>query len=223
LVRIWDGSRLSRNVLVTDFDGTITNRDFYGLVVAEYAQGIAPDHFARYSRGEITHFEAMRSIFSHAPHDVAALDALIARTDPDPDLAAAVDHLREHDWDLIIVSAGCSWYIARILANAGVIAEVHANPGQPEPGRGLVLELPRDSPYFAPDNGIDKSAVVRAAQRRYEKVAFAGDGRPDLTPATLVDPGLRFARRWLARELATRGVPFKPFQRWSQIPHALAK
>lgn len=202
---------MASSVLITDFDGTITEREFYALVPG------MPAIWAEYTAGRITHFEAMRRVFALAPSDHAALERMLAALGPDPRLAAAVETLRAHGWEVVVVSAGSSWYIDRILERAGVRVEVHANPGHIEPGRGLVLELPRESPFFSLETGIDKAAVVRDALGRFQRVAFAGDGPPDLDGALLAAPDLRFARRWLARDLAARGVPFQPFDHWSEI------
>ena len=102
-------------------------------------------------------------------------------------------------WELLVVSAGSSWYVERVLRRAGVAATVYSNPGHLEKGRGLVLEkLDRSSPYHSASVGVDKSAVVRHALHVAEMVAFAGDGPPDLQPALLVRPELRFARGFLA-------------------------
>jgi 2-hydroxy-3-keto-5-methylthiopentenyl-1-phosphate phosphatase len=138
-------------------------------------------------------------------------------------LSAAAERLHRAGWELIVVSAGCSWYIERILAAAGVAATVHANPGRIEAGRGLVVEKPRDSRFFSEDVGIDKPAVVRDALSRYPSVAFAGDGPPDIAPALLVDAGMRFARGFLADELERRGEEFHHFGRWSEIVDRLCQ
>jgi 2,3-diketo-5-methylthio-1-phosphopentane phosphatase len=203
--------------LVSDFDGTITGRDFYELIAERYMPRDPTDYFAEYRKGRRTHFEAMQAFFRHAPSDPVLLEVLLRETEPDPHLAASALRLEAAGWDLIIVSAGCSWYIERILAAAGVSAVVHSNPGRIEPGRGLVLRLPTESPFFSPDTGIDKCAVVRDAQSRYRAVAFAGDGAPDIRPALLVPPANRFARRFLAQALESRGEPCQPFEAWSQI------
>ena len=205
-------------VLVTDFDGTITERDFYQLVI-DHAP--AADCWGEYLSGRLTHFEAMRAILAHAPTDEATLAGMLAETRPDPQLGAAAAALRRAGWELVVASAGCAWYIERILRAAGVRAEVHANPGRIEPGRGLAMELPRASRFFSAQTGIDKEAVVRDALARSGRVAFAGDGPPDLAPALLVEGGLRFARGWLAGELVRRGLAFQPFRRWSEIAAAL--
>src|SRR5690606_28628169 len=126
-----------------------------------------PDFFADYWAGRITHFEAMQAYFHFAPTDREALDRLLLDTKPDPQLADCVRRLEANGWDFVIVSAGSTWYIAEILRRAGVSATIHANPGHIEEGRGLVLRLPRESPFFSRQIGIDKAAVVRDALKRY--------------------------------------------------------
>ena len=123
-------------------------------------------------------------------------------------------------WELWVVSAGSSWYVERVLRQAGVAASVYSNPGGLENGRGLVLDP--TSPFHSASAGVDKSAVVRHALHIAETVAFAGDGPPDLQPALLVRPNLRFAREFLAKALRARGEAFWPFSRWSEIAGELA-
>ncbi|HWQ54311.1 MAG TPA: HAD-IB family phosphatase [Bryobacteraceae bacterium] len=204
-----------RSILISDFDGTITEHEFYALVLARNS-GV-PDYFAELQQGRLTHFEAMAAVFSHAPSDQAALDEMLAAMHPDARFASAVDLLRQAGWELVIASAGSAWYIERVLRAAGVDATVHASPGRIEPGRGLVLEPPRNSAYYHPERGIDKEALVRDALERSDRVAFAGDGPLDLGPALMVEPRFRFARRWLARELRRRREPFHVFEHWPDI------
>ena len=60
-----------------------------------------------------------------------------------------------------------------------------------------------------------------AGQSAYERVAFAGNGPPDLDAALSVPPELRFARDWLADELSRRKESFHRFSQWSQIADRL--
>lgn len=209
------------NLLVSDFDGTVTENDVYSLVIDRHLPAGAPDIWGAYLAGELTHFEAMARYMEFFPTEPAAMERLLEATRPDPGLADAIRRLREGGWEVVIVSAGSSWYIHRILASAGVQVPVHSNPGRIEPNRGLVLELDRESPFFHSLIGVDKSAVVRDALARYERVAFAGDGPPDLEPSLLVEGDLRFARGWLANELKRRQLPYRPYRRWSGIAAAL--
>lgn len=212
---------MNDSAFVSDFDGTITDSDVYALIAERYMPKGHPDYFAEYRAGHITHFEAMQAYFHHAPSEPEALDRLLRDTKPDPRLAACVRLLEAHGWDLIVVSAGSSWYIERILGTAGVSATIHSNPGQIAGSRGLVLRLPEESPFFSPGVGMDKAAVVRAALARYRRVAFAGDGPPDVEPALLVAPSLRFARRFLAEALDALGEPYQRYRTWSEVVEAL--
>ena len=209
-------------ILVSDYDGTITDRDFYSVLAERYIPAGTPDYFGRYREGRITHFEAMAAYFAFAPSDEQQLEELLAASQPDPDLGTAAALLQRAGWELFVVSAGSSWYVERVLGRAGVAATVYSNPGRVEDGRGLVLErLDPSSPFHSAAVGVDKSAVVRHAIRLAETVAFAGDGPPDLEPALLVRPELRFARGFLADALRERGEAFRPFTRWSEVAREL--
>jgi HAD superfamily phosphoserine phosphatase-like hydrolase len=211
----------ARRILVSDFDGTMTRFDFFELARRDLPSAAGRDHWQDYVDGRITHFEALSRIFGAIRAGRPAVEEVIRRMELDPALPGAVARLRAAGWDVVVASAGCDWYIHRLLGGAGLELEVHANPGTFSPEAGLVLSAPTGSPYFTPATGIDKAAVVRAALARHPGAAFAGDGRPDLEPSGLVDPGLRFARGWLADHLARAGQPFHPFESWSEIADRL--
>jgi 2-hydroxy-3-keto-5-methylthiopentenyl-1-phosphate phosphatase len=207
-----------RKIFISDYDGTITDNDFYSLLAERYIPADTPDYFAQYREGRITHFEAMAAYFAFAPTEEQEIEKLLEATRADPNLGESAELLQRSGWELLVVSAGSSWYVERVLRQAGVNAPIFSNPGRLESGRGLVLEkLDSSSPYHSASVGVDKSAVVRHAQRIAQKVAFAGDGPPDLQPALLVRPELRFARGFLADALRQRGEAFRPFSRWSEI------
>ncbi len=210
-------------IFVSDYDGTVTGKDFYSLLAERYLPRDTPDYFAQYREGQISHFDAMAAYFSFAPTEEQQLEELLAASQPDPDLAASAALLRDAGWKLWVVSAGSSWYVERVLSRAGVAATVYSNPGRLENGRGLILEkMESSSPYHSASEGVDKSAIVRHALRVAETVAFAGDGPTDLQPALLIRPELRFARGLLAEALQARGEAFQPFSRWSEIARELA-
>jgi 2-hydroxy-3-keto-5-methylthiopentenyl-1-phosphate phosphatase len=210
-----------QRILVSDFDGTMTKHDFFDLARRDLPSAADHDFWQDFVDGKITHFEALAGIFASIRTDWPTVEDLVDRMELDPALPDAVARLRAADWDIIVASAGCDWYIRRLLAKAGVQLEIHANPGVFAPETGLVLSLPVDSPYFKRETGIDKSAIVRAALARDPRAVFAGDGRPDLAPARLVAADSRFARGWLARHLQNSHEGFRPFETWSQIADQL--
>lgn len=210
-------SNTPHRILVSDFDGTMTQHDFYRLAIAELVPADTPNYWADYRAGRITHHEALRRYFASIRASEAEILAVVDRMELDPRLAESVAALRAAGWEIIVASAGCAWYIRRLLAAAGVELTVYSNPGHYENGRGLVMELPSDSAYFSANLGVDKTEIVRSHLAAGLDVAFAGDGFPDVDAARLVPAEMRFARGDLATVLAREGLAFEPYQTWSEI------
>lgn len=201
----------------------MTREDFYQLALKHLLPSDVPDHWVDYRSGRITHFQALQAYFAAIRADEPAVRAILARMQLDPHLASGVADLDRAGWDVVITSAGCAWYIRILLAEAGVELPVHSNPGRFEHGRGLLMELPTAGPFFSPTVGVDKAAVVRQGLLDHRRVAFAGDGFPDLDAARLVPESLRFARADLAQALDREGLGFRPFTRWSEVARSLCE
>lgn len=211
----------TRGVLVSDFDGTMTRRDFYQVFRERYLPDDAPDFWTQYRAGQLTHFEALRDIFASASPGEAALLSITDEMGLDPALGESLERLRSAGWEVVVVSAGCEWYIRHLLKRANVHVECHANRGRVENGR-LIMELPTGSPYFSSETGIDKAGAVRRVIERGLTAAFAGDGYPDLEAALLVPEDLRFARGDLASALRSRMASFRDFDRWADVAEAIS-
>ncbi|MBP3956993.1 HAD-IB family phosphatase [Gemmata sp. G18] len=211
------------SVFVSDFDGTMTRHDFYKLAVESLMPPGTPNYWAEYRAGTITHFEALRRYFASIRMSEAEVLAVVDGMELDPQLPAAVEDLGRAGWSVVVASAGCAWYIHRLLAAAGVSIEVNANPGRFETGAGLLMQMPTDSPYLSQTLGVDKAGVVRRHLGAGRTVAFAGDGFADADAARLVADELRFARADLAQVMTQEGRPFHPFETWSDIARVLLR
>ncbi len=216
-------SGLQSNVLVTDFDGTMTAVDFFDVILEVVPTETMPDYWGECVAGRLTHVEALHGIFQHAPRDLSVLEALLPKTQLDPRTSDSVRRLKKHGWDVVVVSAGSQWYIDRILAPITSEVRIIANPGGFTPEAGLSMTWPpRVVPWYSAHFGIDKAAIIRELQSRGTKrIAFAGDGRPDLAAARVVTEENRFARSWLAEMLGSEGLAYRPFEKWSDISDAL--
>lgn len=205
-------------ILVTDFDGTFTRRDFFDLVLERHDPPGARALWDRFLAGGMTPFEGIAGVLGSLRTDEAGALALVAAMDPPPGAAAAARALQAAGWEIVVASAGCRWYIERVLAALGLEFTIHANGGWFAPERGVVMEADPGSPYFDVALGIDKQAVVRAASARDAVVAFAGDSpQTDGPAALLVPPERRFATGALARRFAAGGVPHQAFTAWPDI------
>jgi 2-hydroxy-3-keto-5-methylthiopentenyl-1-phosphate phosphatase len=150
-----------------------------------------------------------------------------------PGARSAIEELAAGGWAVVVVSAGCEWYIRRhFLANGIPVSDkceprqagdvvILACPGAFVPGQGLQIRMPTRHPYVSHSTGVDKLAFTRALLERYEDVAFAGDGRPDRAPALEVRAERRFATGWLADDLEEERIPFHRFTVWSEIAGTL--
>ncbi len=210
------------NILVSDFDGTLTQVDFFQAVLSEIVQddlAIWNDYVA----GRITHFEALAGYYRQIDWEEDRLLALVHNLGFPEDFLGWVERLGEGGFGVVIASAGCEWYIHKLVEKSGARDKVtvHANHGTFVEGQGLVMELPRRSPFFEPNIGISKEGVVAHWQSQGKNVAFSGDGPTDLKAALLVDPSMRFARGTLATTLRQMGQSFIPFSDWTEVPKHL--
>jgi HAD superfamily phosphoserine phosphatase-like hydrolase len=208
-------------ILISDFDGTLTNRDYFQLILDRYRPPEAQEIWDRFKSGGLSHFEAIAGVFASLRTDLAGAEALVRELDPSPGLGQAVRRLQAAGWELQIASAGCGWYIERFLVWQGIEAEFHACPGEFVPGKGLVMRPATGSRFADEEHGIDKPAVVRAALARDPVVAVAGDSGTDHDGLLLVPAERRFARRWLADDLRAEGQGFHTFEHWPEIVDCL--
>lgn len=210
-------------LLISDFDGTMTRHDFYRLVSQQLIPSNMPDYWAQYRSGERTHFSALQAIFGtlRVPRD--ELLAVVEQMEFDSGIPDAVARLQQGGWQVQVVSAGCRWYIERLLGPLAQSLTIYANPGYYSEESGLVMEMPDDDSFPSVSLGVDKGAIVRHHLELGDTVAFAGDGRPDLEAARQVSDSLRFARGDLAEELAAEGRAFQSFDRWTEIGDRLLR
>jgi 2-hydroxy-3-keto-5-methylthiopentenyl-1-phosphate phosphatase len=205
-------------VVCVDFDGTITDRDTFDVLVDTCA---TPEDWARYRahlrkgsmslRDELT----VQAGFIRLSLDEA--DALLAvHSRVEPSFVRFVERCEREGIPVTILSAGIGSLSARALARAGIgRLSLLSNDAIPSP-KGWQMVF-RD----ASDNGFDKAASVRALQSEGNAVTFVGDGYSDFDAAVAAD--VRFAKRdhALARFLKLKGVEFTPFSSFTEIERAL--
>lgn len=208
-------------VLVSDFDGTLAHPDFYQLVRARLVPDSTPDYWRDYREGAISHFDALKQYFIAAEGGESALEQVLDAIALPEDLPGLVARLRERGWAVVVVSAGCQWYIDRLLARARCGLPVITNPGAIEAGR-LVMRRPDSSPFRCEENGIDKRAVVEQLVKAGKRVAYCGDGYTDVPAAKLIDEQHRYARADLAEALDQEQLAYHPFSDWRGIVEGLA-
>lgn len=212
-----------RKILITDFDGTLCRQDFYQLVIQHLLPPGVPNYWQQYLAGTITHFEVLQKYFAEIRQSEAEVDQILTRMELEPELPQCLSNLREAGWQVAVASAGCGWYIEKLLKHLDPPVVVHTNPGKFVEGQGLLMSLPYGLQFFSPITGIDKTAIVKAAiaQVGEQSVAYAGDGHTDVIPSLLVPAKQRFARGDLATVLDRKKQAYQPFTRWKEVAEGL--
>lgn len=212
-----------KRILITDFDGTLCRHDFYQLVVAHLLPATVPNYWQDYLDAKLTHFEVLRHYFAEIRCSEAELASFLSRMELEPELPALLKRLREAGWEVVVASAGCGWYIQKLLEPLEDPPVVHTNPGRFVEGQGLLMSLPYGLQFFSPITGIDKIAITKAAivQVGAPNVAYAGDGLTDVIPSLLVPESQRFARSDLAAALTSKKQPYRNFERWRDVAEGL--
>lgn len=212
-----------RRILITDFDGTLCRQDFYQLVITQLLPATVPNYWQQYLDNKITHFEVLQKYFAEIRCSEEDLEALLTKMELEPELPHWVKELRTAGWQIAVASAGCGWYIEKLLKHIEPPLVIHTNPGKFVEGQGLLMSRPYGLQFFSPITGIDKTAIVKAALALEEPklVAYAGDGTTDIIPSLLVPEQLRFARSELARHLDSKGQRYQAFDRWGEVAERL--
>lgn len=209
---------------VSDFDGTITPEDFFWYVSERYLdeQALAP--WQRYLEGRETHLNALNQIFAKIHVPVAAFDDFIKTIPYDQNFPETAVLCREKNIPFYICSAGCDYYINRIIGpemKAGNIRLV-TNQGIYSEESGLkMIPPPENSPYYDAKVGISKAAVVQKLKDEGYFVVFAGDGPPDVAPAALAD--VVFAKKILLGRCCEQGMDYLKFDDYNDIYRYLSE
>lgn len=210
---------MKKIAFVTDFDGTITCRDFFFIVTDYYCdeEGLRP--WKEYLAGKKTHLQTMKDIFCNIKGNPDEFLSLMKKVQIDEYFVPVMEVCKQKGMPVYIVSAGCDYYIRNIIGEDlfdkyGITLISNSCTYSEKDGLNIV-PLPKDSPYYSGDVGVDKAAVVRDLHNMGYEVIFAGDGRPDFVAAEIAD--VVFAKDLLKEECEKHGIKTEPFAGYNDI------
>ncbi|BCG57331.1 MtnX-like HAD-IB family phosphatase [Paenibacillus sp. URB8-2] len=200
---------------LSDFDGTLSQRDFYHLMIDRFFPEWGHQFYQDWKKTTKINVEFLNHIFGKLNLTEEQLLDEIRKIPLTPGAIDFVHEVQARGGDFYIVSAGTSWYIERLMQaleipNVTVISmpAVHEN--------GALRIVPDTAnPFFSEIFGLDKRKVLEDIRGRYRTVLFAGDSEPDLEAAKAAD--IAFARGEL-RDLLTRdGISHVPVDDYHAI------
>jgi 2-hydroxy-3-keto-5-methylthiopentenyl-1-phosphate phosphatase len=206
-------------LFISDFDGTLTQKDFYKIVLEKYLGEAGQKLKEKWQNGDLTVFEFLESVFKSINRSESEIWETIKEIPFDKYAKTFIEHIKASGMDFLILSAGTNYYIEKYFAEIGIIdIPIIANKGVYK-DKGILMLPDPENPFFSEKYGIDKFIAVQKFKNEYQKVFYAGDSKPDLKAAMLTD--LVFAKGQLKNLLMERNHPFIPFDSVVEIEEYL--
>jgi 2-hydroxy-3-keto-5-methylthiopentenyl-1-phosphate phosphatase len=202
-------------IFISDFDGTLTHKDFYWMVIDKYMPEKGRELYRRWKQGEMTDAVFLGEVFAAMDRSEEEIDQDIAEIPVDDGMEELIRRVEAAGGDFLILSAGTGYYIQKVLA-ARALERIRfiSNPGFYE-NRGIRMRPDPSTPYYSPRYGVDKEKVVLACKDQYRRLYYAGDSGPDLKAAMRAD--LAFAKNGLQKLLDQENHPYLPFSQLSEV------
>lgn len=211
---------MHKHIFISDFDGTITKKDFYWIVIDDYIGQEGADFHKSWKAQQKINVPFLNHIFAWHTFDEQEKASLLDKVEVDEFVGPMVAFLAEKNMDFLILSAGLMTYIKE-LQQSGKLpkCEIISNAGTFRDGH-YVIEPNESEWFFSSIYGVDKETVVLHAQKEHQLVCFAGDSEPDFKAAVAAD--IRFAKSELADLLVRAGYEFYHYETFEDIHKVMA-
>ena len=207
-------------VLISDFDGTISKKDFFYMVIdtllKDKTDALAP--WQDYLDGKIKHIDALTGIFSQIHLTQQQLDEFISTIEVDTYFYDTAKYCMDKKIPFYICSAGTNYYIKKRIFDSiqkyNIILISNDATYSQQDGMKLVAP-PESSPYYNANTGISKQAIVQKLKNEGFFTIYAGDGKPDFKSAQIAD--VVFAKDMLLELCKKENIKTKPFNNFKDI------
>lgn len=203
-------------LLITDFDNTMSEKDFYHIIIDDYVGEEARNYYLNYkSEGGIIGTEFLNKIFGWQQFTEAQRDEMFDKVAIDKNSQALMDQVEALGGDFVVMSAGFDYYINETFKRYGMTdIKLMTNPGVFENG-SFVMKPDTKSPYYSKVYGIDKGKALLGLKDDYEFVIFIGDSEPDYHAAIHAD--IVFAKSELKNLMTQNQKDFYPMNDYSDV------
>ncbi|RXJ04235.1 2,3-diketo-5-methylthio-1-phosphopentane phosphatase [Anaerobacillus alkaliphilus] len=199
---------------VSDFDGTISKKDFYWLVIEKYFPE-GQELYHKWKRAEMLDIDFLSEVFASIHQEEEQIIADILSIPIDEHVPSFIKKVQENNGDFYVLSAGTDYYIYHILKKYGIDnVKVFSNEGQYRE-KNVYMNIDETHRHFSKRYGIDKSKVILELKEQYEHVYFAGDSEPDSHPAAYAD--ITFAKDALQDILKEKAIPCVAVETFEEI------
>ncbi len=206
---------------VSDFDGTLTDRDFYHIVIDKYLKDWGRQFYEDWKRTNKINVDFLNRIFGAMDRSESEIHEDILNLPFDKFAKDFINEVGERDGKFFILSAGTSYYIDILLEHLNIKGVTVISMKGIYKDRGIEIIPDKNGRYYSDIFGLDKKKVIEELKKEYKCVLFAGDSEPDLAAAKEAD--FAFAKAELAQLLKKEGADFIPFSNYSEIKDFMDK
>ncbi|HEY8892783.1 MAG TPA: MtnX-like HAD-IB family phosphatase [Clostridium sp.] len=200
---------------ISDFDGTLTKKDFYKMLSDTYYKKELEPIFKSWKNGEMKDREYLNYVFNNVHRNEVELHEDILNIAFDPAAKAFIERVKAAGGDFIVISAGTNYYIDKVLEKNNIEGvDVYSNKSIFK-DNGIHFDLDEQGEFYSDLYGIDKLIVLQKLKANYKKVFYAGDSTPDLKPA--LESDVVFAKGKLVNLLKKEKKEFIEFENFSEI------
>ncbi len=219
------------DLVMSDFDGTITKRDTGWVVFDELGLDEAWTIEYRWRDREISSMECLQGQWGLVSVPDAELMELLDSVETDERFPEFVRRAREAGAEVVVASDGLSLYLDRLLERMGFeICEGDPDPDDPDDciaryvnaaqltPEGVRISFPHANEACG-QCGNCKTAHLSRLRLRYDRVIYIGDGYSDRCPAMQAD--IVFAKDHLVGLMEENGLPYVPFEDFGDVIRTL--
>lgn len=206
---------MKKFAFISDFDGTLTDKDFYQIIIDKYLGNEGKNLYKKWRANEMLDIDFLGDIYKSIDRDERGILDDILSIPLDPDAKRFINAVINNGGDFIVLSAGTSYYIDRLFEHQNIsVTKIYSNCGIFK-NNGIHLQIDRSSEFYSERYGIDKGKVISSLRDKYETIYFAGDSGPDIVPSKYAD--VVFAKNSLKKMLAEINIQYIPFNCYREI------
>lgn len=210
---------MQRIAFVSDFDGTLSLKDLYHLILENYLGEAGKAMYTQWIKSNKINVAFLNQVFSSVSWSEERWHEEILKIPVDAEAFRLIADVKSRGWDFYVLSAGTSYYIHKLFAHYG-IRDVSVTSMEGRYENGAIRIYPDiHSPFYSEVFGIDKGKFIQKLKESYDWVLFAGDSEPDLAAAKAAD--LAFAKAQLQTLLQAEGADFVPIRDFSDVRKTL--
>lgn len=206
----------SRNIVICDFDGTITKVDSINDFLDKFADKKWLDIEADWVAGKVSTCDAMRGQFGLVKNMTEEkLNAFFESMEIDETFIDFRRFAAENNIKIVIVSDGFEYFIRRILEKYGIKdIEIYSNHFEFNNGN-FKMDFPNIKSDCVRHAGTCKCHFIKNFKNKYDTVFYVGDGPSDYCAADKVD--FLFAKKRLLTYCKANDIPYNEYIDFNEV------